>query len=116
MITNRLAPRPGDRVLLAGDAASLINPLTGEGIFYALLSGRRAGAAAVERDDPSAVYRAALAHELGRHLRHTTVLTRLTADRRMLKGGGFARPAGPPGAFDARVEVGLGRGLIIRPR
>ena len=87
MIANRLAPRPGDRVLLAGDAASLINPLTGEGTCYALLSGRRAGAAAVERDDPSAVYRAALAHELGRHLRHTTVLIRLTADRRMLEAG-----------------------------
>ena len=27
------------RVLLAGDAASLINPLTGEGIYYAVLSG-----------------------------------------------------------------------------
>jgi hypothetical protein len=33
-------------VLLAGDAASLINPLTGEGIFYAVLSGALAGAAA----------------------------------------------------------------------
>jgi geranylgeranyl reductase family protein len=31
--------QPSGRVLLAGDAMSLINPLTGEGIFYALLSG-----------------------------------------------------------------------------
>jgi flavin-dependent dehydrogenase len=31
-------------VLLVGDALSLINPLTGEGIYYALLSGRLAGA------------------------------------------------------------------------
>jgi geranylgeranyl reductase family protein len=30
----------GDRVLLAGDAAGLINPLNGEGIQYALSSGR----------------------------------------------------------------------------
>ena len=37
---------PDGRVLLAGDAASLINPLTGEGIFYAVLSGALAGAAA----------------------------------------------------------------------
>jgi 2-polyprenyl-6-methoxyphenol hydroxylase-like FAD-dependent oxidoreductase len=41
----RRRPRP---VLLAGDALSLINPLTGEGIYYALLSGsprrRRRGA------------------------------------------------------------------------
>ena len=35
--------QPEGRVLLAGDAASLINPLTGEGIYYAILSGRLAG-------------------------------------------------------------------------
>ena len=38
-------------MLLAGDAASLINPLTGEGIFYAVLSGALAGAAAVGGGD-----------------------------------------------------------------
>ncbi|HWE63063.1 MAG TPA: geranylgeranyl reductase family protein [Chloroflexota bacterium] len=32
------------QILLAGDAASLADPLTGEGISYALTSGRRAGA------------------------------------------------------------------------
>lgn len=35
------------RVLLVGDAASLVNPLTGEGIFCALASGALAGSAAV---------------------------------------------------------------------
>ena len=30
----------GDRVLLCGDAAGLINPITGEGIHYAMYSGR----------------------------------------------------------------------------
>ena len=39
--------QPDGRVLLVGDAASLINPLTGEGIYYAVLSGRLAGEAAV---------------------------------------------------------------------
>src|SRR5205823_1088681 len=39
--------QPDGRVLLAGDAASLINPLTGEGIFYAVLSGALAGRAAL---------------------------------------------------------------------
>jgi geranylgeranyl reductase family protein len=34
-------------VLLAGDAASQINPMTGEGIFYALASGALAGRAAI---------------------------------------------------------------------
>lgn len=33
-------PLVGNRVLLTGDAAGLINPLNGEGIQYALLSGR----------------------------------------------------------------------------
>ena len=106
--------QPDGRVLLAGDAASLINPLTGEGIFYALLSGRLAGAAAVGTADPGTAYRQALARELGRHLRHTTLLARLTRDQRVLEAG--VRAAGrSPGAFDALVEVGLGRGLITRP-
>ena len=34
-------------MLLAGDALSLINPFTGEGIFYAVLSGALAGASRV---------------------------------------------------------------------
>ncbi|MDX6399906.1 MAG: hypothetical protein QOF27_512 [Gaiellaceae bacterium] len=37
-----------DRLVLVGDAAGLINPLNGEGIQYALLSGRWAAAAIVE--------------------------------------------------------------------
>ncbi|QFT45897.1 Putative oxidoreductase [Roseivivax sp. THAF40] len=43
------APRrvPGrNRVLLAGDAAGLVDPITGEGIAYALISGRIAAEAA----------------------------------------------------------------------
>ena len=104
---------PG-RVLLAGDALSLINPLTGEGIFYALLSGRLAGAAAVTVADPGAAYAAGMRHELGRHLRHTTLLARLTA-RPGVVDAGVAACGRSPGAFDALVEVGLGRGLVTRP-
>ena len=111
--TGRPALPPG-RVLLAGDAASLVNPLTGEGIFYALLSGRLAGVAAVSGGDPGASYASALQRELGRHLRHTTVLARLTAHQRVLEAGVRAADRSP-GAMDALVEVGLGRGLITRP-
>jgi geranylgeranyl reductase family protein len=102
--------QPGP-VLLAGDALSLINPLTGEGIFYALLSGRLAGAAAVAPGDAGATYAAALRVELGRHLRHTTLLARLTA-RPALVDAGVAAAARSPRAMDALVELGLGRGLI----
>jgi menaquinone-9 beta-reductase len=41
--------RPHDRgVLLVGDAAGLVNPLTGEGLSYALSSGRLAAEAIIE--------------------------------------------------------------------
>jgi flavin-dependent dehydrogenase len=105
--------QPRGRVLLAGDALSLINPLTGEGIFYALLSGRLAGAAA-GADDPGAAYRSALRRELGQHLRHTTLLARAT-ERPGVVDAGVGASARSPRAFDALVELGLGRGLITAP-
>ncbi len=75
--THRPAPAHG-RVLLAGDAASLVNPFTGEGIYYALLSGTMAGRAAVRfPDDPGTAYTGALRARLGRHLRHTTFAARV---------------------------------------
>lgn len=108
-------PRPtGGRVLLAGDALSLINPLTGEGIFYALLSGRLAGAAAVGGGDPGRSYGAALRTELGRHLRHTSLLARLTT-RPSVVDAGLAASARSPAALHALVELGLGRGLVTAP-
>ncbi len=103
--------QPAGRVLLAGDAMSLINPLTGEGIFYALLSGRLAGAAAVGAGDAGAAYASSLHTELGRHLRHTTLLARLTA-RPGVVDAGVAASARSGRAFDDLAELGLGRGLI----
>jgi geranylgeranyl reductase family protein len=38
----------GDRVLLCGDAAGFINPITGEGIYYAMVSGHIAANVIVE--------------------------------------------------------------------
>jgi geranylgeranyl reductase family protein len=66
-------PRDG-RVLLAGDAAGLINPMTGEGIYYAVASGLlagRAAARAIKSGDAGAAYRRAAGRLLGSHLRHT---------------------------------------------
>jgi flavin-dependent dehydrogenase len=98
--------------MLAGDAAGLVNPLTGEGIYYALVSGRLAGEAAVQAaGDPLPAYRHALRKALGRHLRTTDVLARAaqspgfidaaidTADRRQE-------------VFDLLVDVGLGAGTV----
>jgi geranylgeranyl reductase family protein len=106
--------QPSGRVLLAGDAASLVNPLTGEGIFYALLSGRLAGACALGDHDPGTAYRKALDSELGRHLAHTTLLARITSRERVLDAG-LRAVKHSPRAMDALVDVGLGRGLITPP-
>jgi len=106
--------QPAGRVLLAGDAMSLINPLTGEGIYYALHSGRLAGAAAVTAADPGTAYARGLRRELGRHLRHTTALARLTT-RPGVVDAGVAAAGRSPAAFDALAEVGLGRGLLTAP-
>ena len=45
---NHRLPIVWDRVMLVGDAAGLINPLNGEGIQYALLSGRWAAHYAIQ--------------------------------------------------------------------
>lgn len=48
-----------DRVLLVGDAAGLINPLTGEGIYYAMSSGEIAAKIindSIEADDTSEIF------------------------------------------------------------
>ncbi len=103
--------QPDGRVLLAGDAMSLVNPLTGEGIYYAVLSGVLAGRAAVGGRDPGRVYRARLGDELGRHLRHTTVAAAM-ARRRWVVESGVAAARADRRAFDDLVELGLGRGLL----
>ena len=52
---------PRGRVLLAGDAAGLVDPLTGEGIHSALVSGQAAAAAVLEGGDVAAAYARELA-------------------------------------------------------
>jgi geranylgeranyl reductase family protein len=69
---NPRLPLVGDRLVLVGDAAGLINPLNGEGIQYALASGRMAAGAIAGaldgRTGPTAralaPYPAAIADEL----------------------------------------------------
>jgi menaquinone-9 beta-reductase len=100
------------RVLLAGDACSLINPFTGEGIFYAVLSGALAGAAAATgAGDAGQRYAQALRARLGRHLRHTGAAAKLGTQRWIVDAGVRAADRHPP-VFDALVRLGLGDGLL----
>ena len=74
--------QPDGPVLLAGDALGLVNPLTGEGIHAAVLSGALAGLAAAAAlreglpESAGARYRAGLRARFGRHQRHMSLLSR----------------------------------------
>ncbi len=112
-LSTRRPRQPDGRVLLVGDAASLINPLTGEGIYYAVLSGRLAGAIALTADPSAAgrAYRRALRHELGTHLATTSVLSRLSRSPDIFDAG-LMLASRDSDAMDVLVEVGLGRGTL----
>jgi geranylgeranyl reductase family protein len=109
--THRPPPGRGP-VLLAGDALSLINPFTGEGIFYAVLSGALAGAAAAAGPERAAArYAAAFRRRLGRHLRHSGFAALLT--RRPEVVDAAVRAARRDGAvFHRMVDLGLGDGVF----
>lgn len=109
--TYRPVPARG-RVLLAGDACSLINPFTGEGIFYAVLSGSLAGAAAARSDrGPARLYIEALRRRLGRHLRHSRFAAFLTSRARVVDAT-IRASASDQGVFDTIVDLGLGDGRL----
>jgi geranylgeranyl reductase family protein len=106
-------------VLVAGDAAGLINPMTGEGIYYAVASGILAGRAAAEaiaHGDPGRagrLHRRSVRRHLARHLRHTFVASRLSNLPAFVDAGIHAARRDQR-VFDDLVEIGLGRGLITR--
>jgi geranylgeranyl reductase family protein len=107
--------QPDGRLLLAGDAAGLINPMTGEGIYYAIATGIAAGQAAVRAlrhgGDPGALHRQAVRAQLGRHLKHTWVASRL-AEHPVIVDGGIRVARRDRKVFDELVELGLGDGRI----
>jgi flavin-dependent dehydrogenase len=109
--------QPDGPVLLAGDAAGLINPMTGEGIYYAVATGITAGRAAAQAFRASAPANAGMLHRravralLGRHLKHTWTAARLAESATLVEGG--IRAAQRDGRiFDELVELGLGDGRI----
>ena len=109
--------QPDGGLLLVGDAAGLVNPMTGEGIYYAVATGisaGRAAARALAASDPrgaGALHRTAVLRLLARHLRHTSVASRLSAWPVVVEAGIHAA-GGSQRMFDDLVEIGLGRGTI----
>jgi len=109
--------QPDGPALLAGDAAALVNPMTGEGIYYAVATGilaGRAAARAVTDGTPEAAGRAhryAVRRLLGAHLRHTWAASRLS-QRPAIVDAGIRAAGRDRTTFDTLVELGLGDGRI----
>lgn len=110
-LTTGRARQPDGRVLLAGDAASLVNPMTGEGIYYAVRSGGLAGWAALTAPDPGRALRRLLVRALGAHLRTTDAVAALTRWQPVVDAG-LAAARRDRRVFDALVEIGLADGLL----
>lgn len=116
-LSGRRWTHPDGRVLLVGDAAGLVNPMTGEGIYYAVATGVLAGRTAArsiargQAPDAGAGYRREVRGLLAAHLRHTWLASRL-ATSPLVVDAGIRAAARDPGAFDTLVELGLGRGRI----
>ncbi len=110
-------PHPAGRCLLVGDAAGLVNPMTGEGIYYAVATGMLAGRAAAEAvvsGDPEAAgarYRADVRRLLGTHLKHTWAAGGLS-HRPQVVAAGIRAAARDQRVFDDLVEIGLGGGRV----
>lgn len=107
--------QPDGPVLYAGDAAGLVNPMTGEGIYYAVLTGSLAGRAAVEggHGEVATRYRDAVRAQLNEHLQHTWLAARLTT-RPAIVEAGITSAAHDQQTFDDLVELGLGGGRLTR--
>ncbi|CAM3739619.1 NAD(P)/FAD-dependent oxidoreductase [Nocardioides zeicaulis] len=109
--------QPDGAVLLAGDAAGLVNPMTGEGIYYAVATGIAAGRtaarclAAGRPEDAGARHRDDVRRLLGTHLRHTWTASRLARSPRVVDAG-IRAAARDRRVFDTLVEIGLGDGRI----
>jgi geranylgeranyl reductase family protein len=109
--------QPDGPVLYAGDAAGLVNPMTGEGIYYAVATGALAGRsamAAVANGGPHTAgirHRSAVRDLLDRHLHHTWLAAWLTRRPAVVEAG-IAAAARDQRVFDALVELGLGDGRL----
>jgi menaquinone-9 beta-reductase len=100
------------RILLAGDAASLINPVSGEGIYYAISSGLEAGRIAVHDPGRAATcYRASLARQFRLHHVHAEIMSLAIRWDSVLDAGLRAAHTNQR-AFDDLALLSLGTGVI----
>ena len=85
--------QPDGPVLLVGDAAGLVNPMTGEGIYYAVATGIIAGRTAARTvragrpDHAGAAHRRDVRRLLATHLRHTWLASRLARSPSVVDAG-----------------------------
>lgn len=121
-----VAPRKGpfarDRIFLTGDAAGFAEPLTGEGISFALQSGLMAAEAIVETGDADARqaerrYERALAADILPELRYGRWLAKLLYGAPKLRDWVFR--AHGPRLVEVMIDVFAGerdyKGLIAKP-
>jgi flavin-dependent dehydrogenase len=104
-------------VLLAGDAAGLVNPMSGEGIYYAVLTGLLAGEAAATAvldgvpESAGRRYRGTVVPALSRHLAHTAAGFQLMQSGPVLRAA-LRAAAADQRAFDDLVDLGLADGTL----
>jgi menaquinone-9 beta-reductase len=116
LATGRWRP-PAGRIMLAGDAAGLVNPITGEGIYYAVATGLAAGRAAAEAvlaGDPAtagARYARTTRRLLAGHLHHVAAAAWLGRHSSVVDAG-LRASTSDQRVFDDLVELGLARGRI----
>lgn len=105
------------RIALTGDAAGMVNPVTGEGIYYAVLTGLLAGRAAAaaldtgDLDHFAQSYTHGVRAALGAHLRHSALAAKLCRNGPLLDAGVRAAE-GDQKVFDDLVALGLAGGKI----
>ena len=107
---------PDGRVLLVGDAAALVNPLTGEGIYDAVASGALAGRAALLGG--TAPTRAArTGRRCGGRSGATAATSPCSPGSCRTPGSStprWPRPRATAAVFDAAVDLGLAGGTADR--
>jgi flavin-dependent dehydrogenase len=108
--------QPTGRVMLVGDAASLVNPMSGEGIYYALLSGMLAGTSARLGAGAGSAYKQALSAAMDDHIRATTLTVVAARSSRTVVKVGMAAAARSQRVFDTYIDVGVGGGRIPFPK